>query len=378
MTVQFYDYENVLDAPWPKGAPGGRYLQPLMQDVSAHIQNVAAPLHVVGSGDVLLPYTVATPQERSYVTAPRAHYVDYGRDELHKIGSKLGEMSADAVLASIGRVFDHLGFDDVVYVNNWLLSTNLYPALDGPHAQQHIASIVDALRMRYPARTIVFRSVNTWRHQALRGWLEDLGATSVFARRVNIQATREPGLWKLKAVKEDIRLRRKSPYTVLEKDALTAADDARLVALYNKLYVEKYSALNPQFTTRYMAHIRTDPAWRMRALTCEGRIDGVIGWYARDGVMTPPILGYDTALPQKRGLYRMLSLMLAEAARDADVTLNMSAGVARFKQLRGATSHLEYNMVFDRHLPKRRRAPWRVIRTLCDRVGVPLIESKNL
>ncbi|MGQ0517184.1 hypothetical protein ACT453_43635, partial [Bacillus sp. D-CC] len=39
-------------------------------------------------------------------------------------------------------------------------------------------------------------------------------------------------------------------------------------------------------------------------------IDGVIAYFIRNGVMTTPILGYDTTSDQQQGLYRILTFLI--------------------------------------------------------------------
>ena len=47
-----------------------------------------------------------------------------------------------------------------------------------------------------------------------------------------------------------------------------------------------------------------------------GRLDGVVGCFVRNNVISSPLVGYDTTLPIDLGLYRMLSaIVLGEAAR---------------------------------------------------------------
>ncbi len=52
---------------------------------------------------------------------------------------------------------------DTVHVNNWLLSTNLYPAL----SEAQIRAITTHLIARFPTHAIAWRSVNTVAGEAL-------------------------------------------------------------------------------------------------------------------------------------------------------------------------------------------------------------------
>ncbi|MFP3787222.1 hypothetical protein SB769_39120, partial [Burkholderia sp. SIMBA_024] len=79
--------------------------------------------------------------------------------------------------------------------------------------------------------------------------------------------------------------------------------------------------------------------------------------------LAAPVLGYDTALPQELGLYRMLSYLVARTAHENGVQLHNSSGVAEFKRNRGAEPEFEYTAVYTRHLPWRHRVGWRLLET---------------
>jgi hypothetical protein len=90
-------------------------------------------------------------------------------------------------------------------------------------------------------------------------------------------------------------------------------------------------------------------------------------------VQTQPLFGYNTALPQDAGLYRLLSTQtLLEGAANRRL-IHASAGVGPFKRLRGGVGAIEYNLVYDRHLPAGRRRPWRFLEWLSHRVVIPLV-----
>ena len=91
--------------------------------------------------------------------------------------------------------------------------------------------------------------------------------------------------------------------------------------------------------------------------------------------MTTPVFGYDTAVPQEIGLYRMLSAVLLRQSAEEGCLLHESAGAAQFKRNRGATAEIEYSAVYDRHLPFYRRMGWAMLSPLLNRVGVPIMKK---
>jgi hypothetical protein len=95
-------------------------------------------------------------------------------------------------------------------------------------------------------------------------------------------------------------------------------------------------------------------------------------------VMVSPVVGYDTSLPQSLGLYRRLAAVPVLTARECGVPLNLSAGVGRFKRLRGGEAVMEYLAVIDSHLPANRRFPWRFIEILSRGLLAPAVQGLRL
>jgi len=101
----------------------------------------------------------------------------------------------------------------------------------------------------------------------------------------------------------------------------------------------------------------------------------VMGYFVRNGVMTQPFFGYDTTLPQKIGLYRLLTMVTLLEGMEHGLMVHASAGVGPFKKLRGGMPVIEYNAVYDRHLPLGRRLPWSVLKVLSDKIAIPVFQK---
>ncbi|MNI19825.1 hypothetical protein D3C73_732720 [compost metagenome] len=261
-------------------------------------------------------------------------------------------------------------------MNNWLLSTNLYPELNEKQAQ----AVVSFVRAAFPNHSIVFRSLNATTNAALMKELGQSGCRMVPSRQVYllsphlVHASNSKVRW---LIKRDFGLIAKHGYEVLSPEQLTEADMPRLVELYNQLYLDKYSRYNPQFSENFFKL-----AWSKKLLNLyalhnreEGRIDAVLGFFSRNGIMTTPVFGYDTSLPKALGLYRMLSAVLIGLARDHGYLLHESSGAAQFKRNRGANSDIEYSAVFDKHLPLYRRIGWTFLGAVLRGIGVPLMRK---
>ncbi|MEM9195986.1 MAG: hypothetical protein AAGF12_42865, partial [Myxococcota bacterium] len=81
---------------------------------------------------------------------------------------------------------------------------------------------------------------------------------------------------------------------------------------------------------------------------------------------------------QSLGLYRRLMALAFEETLTHKLLLNLSAGAGSFKRLRGGEPELEHTVVFTAHLARRRRAAWRLLATLAQRIGGPLLTRLEL
>jgi hypothetical protein len=95
-------------------------------------------------------------------------------------------------------------------------------------------------------------------------------------------------------------------------------------------------------------------------------------------LLSAPIVGYDTSWPASAGLYRLLMAHVLNTTREREAVLNLSAGAAHFKRLRGGEPEIEYSAVLSRHLPAATRRTLRGLRTLTTRLGVPIMRHFQL
>ena len=353
--------------------------------------------HRGGADGATAPPCVTRERDRggrgdAYTASARAHVVEYVEDEIRLLADaalRSPRLAAHGALARLAlrwcvlvpllvlvRVWGWLAawaeLDRCVFVNNWLLSTSLHPPRP-PADADAAAALTAALTASLPDHALVYRSLDEHTSADLLAALRAAGWATIPARYVHFQRPADDAaLWRRQAVKTDLKLaaKRLTPSGPLEWRELAAdapmAEYARCVELYELLYVGRYSGCNPRFTAAFVAL-----AVRARLLTVlvladasSGAIDGVLGYYARNGYLTCPLFGYDTAQPAAAGLYRLLSLKVLQEGRRLGVEVHASGGAAGFKRQRGAASAVEYVAVHDAHLPGRRRAAWLVLRAL--------------
>ena len=372
-----YTRENIHAIEWPSTPDGDyarRYLLPMMQNgPQRYIQNVHdTQLMVVKIDDVIIPITISGFHSgNTYTVSPYSHYVSYGGfEEVKHLNNPPAEALIKFIMNPVASYFRKAELDKVVYVNNYLLSTNLYPSVNSGQ----LSALSEALPVWFPDRVIVFRSVDERRNPHIIETLQKRNYEMVLSRQVWYM---EPG----KSVctrqyKEDMRVLRRHEYEVVEGNDLSDDELAHALHLYNLLYLEKYSRYNPQFTFEFMKLARDGKILHLRALKRGGKINAVMGFFIRNGAMTQPLFGYDTSLPQEEGLYRLLTLLTLQEGLKRDLLVHASGGVGKFKKVRGGKSVIEYNAVYHAHLPAWRQRPWKLIKAI-SQYAIPYFQKMD-
>ena len=375
--VKLFTRENVHTLSFPETADGEyahRYLLPMMLGgPQTYIQNVhRTQLMLVKVDDVIIPITISDfHPDNTYTVSPYSHYVSYGGfEEVKHLNNPPVEALIKFTMNPVAWYFRRAELDKVVYVNNYLLSTNLYPSV----SSEQLSAVGEALIGWFPDRVIVFRSVDQRKNPHVYQALEANGYEMVLSRQVWYM---EPGeAVRTRQYKEDMRVLRGHDYEVVDGKDLSNEELARALHLYNLLYLEKYSYYNPQFTLEFMKLARDEGILHMRVLKHDGRIDAVMGFFIRNGAMTQPLFGYDTALPLETGLYRLLTLITLQEGLQRNLLVHASGGVGKFKKVRGGKSVIEYNAVFAKHLPVRRQWPWKLIKLISD-YAIPYFQKMD-
>jgi hypothetical protein len=348
----------------------------------ALIGNVSTRMALLDTGTQQFPVSINEGNESDdncYVVSPQTAYSGYTREELKRLGRPWLTWPLWLLTQGIDRLLSAAKVDKVVQVNNWLLSTNLYPT-DWNVAE--LPAITAFLQRAFPDHGFGFRSLNDFSNRELRQYLESLGYLSIPSRQVYLFDGRDglqaPFLNR-KDTRRDAALLKRSPYEVVSGTALSDADFQRIEHLYNLLYLDKYCTLNPHYSAQWMQRGQREGWLELRALrNVDGRIDGALGWFANTGVISTPIVGYDTALPQQVGLYRQLTRLCLQEAVERRQVLNFSAGAAEFKRLRGGQAQIEYSLIHVAHLSWGRRVVWIVLSRLLHGIGVPMMKKLKL
>ncbi|HEX9950231.1 MAG TPA: hypothetical protein VGB53_00550, partial [Rubricoccaceae bacterium] len=113
--------------------PHAPFLAAMLRDgTAAYVANAPAALHLFEAGGALIPVTTpvaASHPDLSYVVSPHAHFARYSAEELHKLNNRPSEALLRGLIAGVGAGLRAGGVERVALVNNYLLSTNLWPPL---------------------------------------------------------------------------------------------------------------------------------------------------------------------------------------------------------------------------------------------------------
>lgn len=338
--------------------------------------NLRTKATLLRSGDYALPVTVNDAEQgNAWVCSPRTTYADYAREELERNLHPLAAVPLGLVCLAYAQVLDRAAIDRAVALNNWLLSTNIYPALD----RARLADLVQQARRCWPRHALWFRSLNGRLNQDWMAALAALGFRMVPSRQVYLFDDLRSQVKRHQNLRRDLQLLRTTPLSRTDGSDFTPLDYQRTEALYGKLYLDKYSTLNPQYTARFIERWHTAGLLRIQGFRdAAGMLQAVVGMFEQEAIVTAPIVGYDTALPQSLGLYRLLMASVFEQAMASGSIVNLSAGAAHFKRLRGGTPAIEFSAVLASHMPWPTRCAVAVLSNLTTRIGVPIMQRLKL
>lgn len=342
----------------------------------AYIQNLDTSVGLHSWGQHALPVTVNDGgMAHTFVCSPHVGYIDYPREELSRFPNAAAVPALRAVITGTGKLLALSDMNRIVHINNWMMSTNLPVPLD----TSLTARQTRLFSAKYPKHVLAMRSLTRRHSLALMEALEAAGWTLVPSRQVFLvdDVTRES--FPRRDSKKDAKIWRQAAFSYEELVSLPAQDASRIAELYGMLYLEKYSRLNPAYTPRFVSMTHEIGMIRYLVLRDEaGIIQGFGGLYQFGAHATMPLIGYNTRIPQKHGLFRLAFHAGSLYAARYGLHFNMSSGATDYKRSRGATAEMEFTAFYLRHLTPLRRMPVAILRAIAQHIGMPILRKYNL
>jgi len=372
-----FDVDNIDTLPWPENSHGEyakRYLTPLVKEgIGRYISNISASMQVLRVDDVVLPLVVATANySDAWVCSVSTFYVSYPMEQLHLIGNPLLQFLAKNVIGGIGKIGRMGNLNSVVYVNDWLFSTDLYP---NSLTKEVVSKAIKFLKQRFPRHALVFRSLTPRTNTTLIEDLQKEGCQLLASRSVFFTDTSDEELYSTRIIKSDLKLWREKSYSLVDEEGFTANDYSQIWTLYRKLYIDDHSNLNPQVTQDLIQHLIDNRLFTFRALKEGDQIIGVVGFIVKDGVLMCPLFGYDKDMPESNNIYRLLSTALLLEAKERKCLFHQSAGGSFFKKIRRAVNCTESMAIYTKHLSLQQRFPWLTLRTFINKFAIPYMQK---
>lgn len=378
LKIHHYDESNIDEFIWPNDEESlyaKSFLMPFIKKGTAHyIENIDAKVCLLSIGSYILPLTIIDEKyENSYVCSPYGHYISYALASSKNLFQKdLMKKITTGFVGKLGQILRSCNVNKIIYVNNWLFPTDLYSK---ELKDEHIPSITHFLKRRYPDYAIAFRSINEVTGGSLKSALKKQSYKFIASRQIFLTDPKKEEIFKTRIFKSDLKLLRESSYEIVDMNRLNPEDLPQILLLYKKLYIDKYSGLNPVLNDNYINLLFKEGLLQFKVIKKDGHIEGVFGYFCRGGVMTAPFFGYEKESPEHKNLYRILSTLITLEAKQKGLLLHQSGGASFYKKLRRAESHMEYLAVHCRHLPFKRRIPWNILKWIMNHFAAPFMKK---
>jgi hypothetical protein len=335
--------------------PSKIYVETLLSlGLDKAIPNVQTDIDTITIDKQPVPITLNYEEyNNSYVCSPYTAYISYAQDELQLIHSKTQRRLFWGAIRFADKLLKWANINQTLSINNWLVSTNLPPNWSSQSIQQLTVDLIE----RYPNHSFNIRSLNPHNHAQLIQNLQEQGWLMLPARQVYLFDNKDRQWWQRSHTKRDQKLLQKTHLQRVKPEEHQQADFTEIENCFKQLFIEKHSHFNPQFTAAYLYQMHLNGLMEFHSFRDPNsqRIVASIGLFTQQGIITTPMVGYNTGLPKKLGLYRLLMAVLLKETYDSGKIMNLSSGAGSFKSARGGRPTIEYTAFYTNHLSYRRK-----------------------
>lgn len=368
--MHYYDHANIDELDFDKlkaGEFAREYFVPLIKEgVEKYIANVSTKLALLVIDDQYIPLTINEKEYQNSYVASNFYAACLLEEWLTQKKIKfLGKPFVEMLKWAL-KCFE---VNKVIFVNNWLLTSS--PSIK--ISPEQAAQIGQFLAKKFPKHLVMWRNIDTFSYQPTIDVLKkdhhliktrmvffyDPSRKKEFSSKVQYHHRR------------DLRLVEQNGYELFEQNELKEHDIDRLLALYQKVYMDKHTQFSPRYTKAFLEKILEKRLFSFVGVKKEGMIDGIMGFLVHQGTVTSSFFGYETSIDPSKGLYRMMTVLLLKETEKKGAVLNDGSGGAQTKKYRGLKPYLEYLAIYDRHLSLPKRALWGIMAAIMNRIVFP-------
>ena len=329
------------------------------ENINQYIQNANGFVFTDNKSQITYFYNL---KSSTYIFSLKAHYFKYCAYEL-KAHDNLNSTSKK-ILSSTLKLMDFFtnltNVDEMIYVNHNWGSTTLWDS-----SFKNFLSSHEIPKMNKP---FLFRSLNKdhlpeFEKLPKKDWL-------ILYYREALVYENDQSISKkcLKNLEKDFMLVGKHSYEVVGENSLNNDDYLRIEKLYQMLYLNKYTNLNPCYTAAFFKAKVVDKHFKLFCLRKQGKIDAFALYEIRNNLMQVPCIGYDTSLPKELGLYLQITSTFTRYALENKIKFYASDGCAKFKINRGANSYPEFCAIYIDNCNIVKKLSLRLFATLINKV----------
>jgi hypothetical protein len=230
------------------------------------------------------------------------------------------------------------------------VSTNLY----GPSDKDLLLESVRLASDRYPKHFLAIRNLTLQHHAEIIDGLVLQGFVALPARVIyefeppaqkSSRGGLDGGVERMPShLSRDLKLLTKSGLLVTRPVTVDIHQAERLRAWYERIYLQKHSQLNAQYTAEFFLGVINQGLMELMVLEKQGEWLGFALISRRGNVASVPALGYGE-LCESLGGYRLIFAAIYGQTVGHGALLNYSSGAGDFKRKRGGQPHLEYTLL---------------------------------
>lgn len=376
--LKIYDKTNINDLIKLSNLKDNSFLNyfasMITEGTKKYIENIDCEIKILQINDKFLPLVFADDNYNdSLYVSILSHYVKYTIQEFQRfISNKLLKNFLVFILKIFEKIFIANKINKVLYVNHYLVSTNLYPDI----TQDEIKQIIEFLKETFPDYAIAFKNINKFydcdlHHKLILSNCSFIVSRQIFLLDKEIKSTlKSKYLYK---INNEIKLLNNSLYKITNE--IFEEEYCLIEELYTKLYVEKYSKYNPKYTKEYFKLVRQSKIFDINVLKMDEKICAASILQGNSRIMTIPALGYDMSI--SKNLYSLINAQHLKIFDYNFEIFNLSAGIADYKMQRGAKPVIEYMAIYYKHLKFNRQFVYKILEKAVN-ITIPILCKKRL